>query len=171
MTYAVTASVGERWLEGHADPRPVAALRPPPAAPVAVACVAAAIIGANTLAGVGAVTAAWPFASYPTFAGIAAPERSELVLVLNRPGGADLTLDAAELRRLVSWEKLDGMARPIVRDEEDALERTTTLIDIVQDAGVDVPPGTEVGVYRATKSLRPGSGTAEDLELLFTVDR
>ena len=117
------------------------------------------------------MTAAWPFASYPTFAGIAAPERSELVLVLNRPGGADLTLDAAELRRLVSWEKLDGMARPIVRDEEDALERTTTLIDIVQDAGVDVPPGTEVGVYRATKSLRPGSGTADDLELLFTVDR
>jgi hypothetical protein len=171
VTYAVPVRVGARWLEGDTDPIPVAASPRPPAAPVAVACVAAAIIGANTLAGVGAVTAAWPFASYPTFAGIAAPERSELVLVLNRPGGSDLTLDAAQLRRLVNWEKLDGMARPIVRGEEDALERTTTLIDIVQDAGVDVPPGTQVEVYRAVRSLRSDSGATHDPELLLTVDR
>lgn len=171
VTYAVPVGVGDRWLEDDAGPTAVAPSRRPPAAPVAVACVAAVIIGANTLAGVGAVTAAWPFASYPTFAGIAAVERSELVLVLNRPGGTDLTLDAAELRRLVSWEKLDGMARPIVRDEEDALERARTLIDVVQDEGIDVPPGTQVEVYRAVRSLRPGPGTTDDLELLFTVDR
>ena len=29
----------------------------------------------------------------------------------------------------------------------------------------------KVEVYRAAKSLRPHSGTAEDLELLFMVDR
>ena len=171
VTYAVPAGVGERWLVGRAEPAPAAPTPAPAATPVAVMCVAAVIIGANTLAGVGAVTAAWPFACYPTFGGIATDERDELVLVLRRPGEEDLTLDAAELRRLVSWEKFDGMARPIVRGEDDALERASSLIDVVEGAGIDVPPGTNVEVYRAVRSLRPGGGSVDELQLLFVVDR
>ena len=173
VVYAVPTATGEGWLAGCPEPRARALQQPPaaPGAPRSVTCVAMVIIGGNALAGVGAVTAAWPFACYPTFAGIAHTTRAELALVLDRPDGARLKLDAAALRQIVSWEKFDGMARPILLANEQARGRAAALIDTLVNAGVDVPAGTSVEVYRATVSLDPDADGAENLKLLFRLER
>lgn len=136
-----------------------------------VAVVGVVILSANTLAGLGAVTAAWPFASYPTFAGIARRERAEPIFVLKQPDGASREIGAAELRRLVSWEKLDSMARPIFNEAPDARQRAEALLAAAEPAGLDVPAGTTVAVYRthAVLDLRKPPPAARDL--LFTIER
>jgi Vitamin K-dependent gamma-carboxylase len=177
LVYAISTTRGDRWLAGDreqltSDLERTCEVVPPPKTQRAVACVAVILVGMNSLAGVGAVSAAWPFACYPTFAGMAQTERAELVIVLDRPDGEREQLDTATLRRLVSWEKFDGMARPIVRGDTGADQRAMALVDAVADAGVDVPPGTTVEFYRAVASLDPDADDdGEDLVKLTALVR
>jgi hypothetical protein len=132
-------------------------------------CVAAVLIAGNSLAGLGAVTAGWPFACYPTFAGIARTERLDIRLVLERPQGDRLILDTPRLRQLVNWEKFDGMAAPILRHEDDALRRARGLVELLRRAGIDIPAGTRCQVQRVRTALGRDTSRRPSTDLTFVV--
>jgi len=167
VVYAVPSRVGDRWL--HAGPGGTRAVRAAPRAPLAAVCVAAVLIAGNSLAGLGAVTAGWPFACYPTFAGIARTERLDIRLVLERPEGDRVILDTPRLRQLVNWEKFDGMAAPILRHEDDALRRARGLVELLRRAGIDIPAGTRCQVQRVRTALGRDTSRRPSTDLTFVV--
>lgn len=105
---------------------------------IAVTTVGVALLAGTVGMGLLGVTAAWPVASYPTFAGIHADTIDRVSLEVEGADGRTRLFTSEELRTLVSWQKYDGLARPLLRGEPDPA-RIRGLLDVVIQQGGDVP--------------------------------
>lgn len=157
-----------RWAAGGRPAGPP----PPPEAGRATRPVAALVVGVTLLVGnlgVGllAIGAAWPVASYPAFNGIHAETVTRLSLAVTDADGDEVVLASEELRDLVSWEKYDGLARPLLRDDPDP-ERLAGLLTILADEGVDLPEDGTVTLLRDTQRLTREGGVLVEREARST---
>ena len=119
-----------------------------------VGVVGAILLLGNSYAGVVAATAAWPFASYPTFAGQAVLS-PEILFVVRSSGGQPVEVTASDLRQAFTWEKLDGLSRPILNNEPGAESRARALLATATQRGVEVPSAGAVEVYASTPEWTP----------------
>lgn len=132
-------------------------------------------VGALLLAGVlvtgfTATSAAWPFAVYPTFAGIHSSTIARLSLEVTTPDGETRVHGSPELRDLVTWEKYDGMVRPIVRAGDDPpRDQVAALLEVLRDEGLALPAGGEVTLLRDVEQLTAEGGEVVERTTLVTL--
>lgn len=157
------------WLDATpaaGEPRP---LRRGVGGVRATAWVGGALLAGNVLVGLFAVGQAWPVASYPAFAGIEEPTIDRLSLALTDSSGDRRVLAAAELRNIVSWEKYDGLTRPLLREPANA-DRVAGLLEVLRGEGVEVPADGTVTVLRDRLELTRDGGELVERTELATLD-
>jgi hypothetical protein len=169
----------DAWLAGtggratEAAPGPEAA--PGAAIPDRPGTLAVTTVGVTLLAGTVwmgllGVTAAWPVASYPTFAGIHAETIDRVSLQVEGVDGTTRLFTSEELRDLVSWQKYDGLARPLLRGEPDPA-RVRGLLGVVIEEGGEVPDDpVRVTVFRDVERLTRTGPEVIDRTEVATID-
>jgi hypothetical protein len=137
---------------------------------LAVTTVGVALLTGTVWMGLLGVTAAWPVASYPTFAGIQAETIDRVSLQVEGADGTARLFTSAQLRDLVSWQKYDGLARPLLRGEPDPA-RVRGLLDVVIEEGGDVPSDpVRVTLFRDVERLTRTGPKVIDRTELATID-
>lgn len=129
--------------------------------------VGAPLIAGVPVTGFTATSAAWPLASYPAFAGIRAPTITGLSLEVVDADGERTLTPSPGLRDLVTWEKYDGLVRPILRAGDDPpVDRVAGLLEVRQEQGVSFPADGELTLLRdGEESTRDGGEVVDRREL------
>jgi predicted DCC family thiol-disulfide oxidoreductase YuxK len=137
----------------------------------AVTAVGVFLVSANILAGIADVSASWPIAHYPTFAGIAGPEMSLVEMSVQSVGGETISLNGRPLSRNLDSTRLLGLTGQVIAAETDAQRRirSKALWQLWVQNDPSLQHANAVRFYKVTLSAIPERRPSNPLhrELLF----
>jgi predicted DCC family thiol-disulfide oxidoreductase YuxK len=115
------------------------------------------LIAINGLAGARGAVAAWPFASYPTFAELTPPERRSLALVAYDAASQVVPVDQEPVRRRMTLPRYQGVIDRIVQADDPEQQRVLAggLWKLIASNAPNVEHVRFIRVYRVSLSTLP----------------
>jgi hypothetical protein len=139
-----------------------------------IAVVGSVLVGMNVLFGFAHLGRAWPFACYPTFAGITEKAEIQVISFVGVMNEKEELIDISSFKKQLPPQKYAGLIEAILKEENEKRKvlRLSKLVDSMQQAGVDFNKYSQVRFYKTIRSTVPEKYSDGPLssELLFEMD-
>ena len=116
----------------------------------------------------------WPFACYPTFAGISQRPEIEVISFIGLRDTEEELIDIEVFKQRMMPQKYAGLIEAIVRDrnEERKKNRLRKLFKAMSESGVDINQYSKVRFYTTVRSTVPEKYTDAPIsrKLLFEAE-
>ncbi len=136
---------------------------------IGIKIVGSILIFINVLFGLSHKIKSWPFACYPTFAGIIDRPEIAVISFIGIKNGEEEPIDIEVFKKRISPQKYAGLIEAIARDQNEKRKknRLRKLFMVMSQSGVDIKKYSKIRFYTTVKSTVPEKYSSAPISRVF----